>query len=452
MRLSRSRKYQEPVLLALALVSAATLGGLPFQGVIEPTNKVMLYLLAVVVAGVTSGHRAAVLTSLLGVLSFDLFFIPPYYRLDVADAQYLITFAVLTAVGLLISALAAGWRRSAALALERAEFSRMAAEFSEGLHGFQNLEELCQHLESQFSHWLGTPACVERVASLPDGAIALSSHHCLALSKNFWERLDGEKRTFLETLLHQARSHLERVQQLEESRRWQWLAEREKLQSDVLNSVSHELRTPLVSILGALTSLREQHKLLTEENRWELLDSALSESQRLNQTVGKILDMSRIQSGNFQLDIQPCDLEDLVAVALEQTQSHGRVEIAWPADGLPLVELDYVLILQVLTNLIDNGLRYSPTLLLELKILHDQLQISVEDCGPGVPAEHLERMFEKFVRVADGTSPGLGLGLSICKGFVEAHGGTIRAQCVPAGGLRVDFSLPLQRKEPCIAA
>jgi two-component system sensor histidine kinase KdpD len=239
----------------------------------------------------------------------------------------------------------------------------------------------------------------------------------------------------------------------EQARQAEVLQATEKLQTALLNSISHDLRTPLVSILGAFSSLQEDDLALDEATRRSLVENAREEAERLNRFVSNLLDMTRIEAGALKVAHEPCDLQDVIGAALERLSDRLgnrtlRVEV--PPD-LPLVPMDFVLMAQVLVNLLDNALKYSPAsapIEVRVRVEDSQAFIEIADHGIGVPREDLERVFDKFYRVQrPGQVTGTGLGLSICKGIVEAHGGRIWAQNRPGGGTFITVVLPLDTSE-----
>ena len=249
---------------------------------------------------------------------------------------------------------------------------------------------------------------------------------------------------------NQAALAVERAGLAEQAHKADLLQATEKLQTALLNSISHDLRTPLVAITGALSALDEDKGALDELARRALIENARAEADRLNRLVGNLLHMTRIEAGALKLSTQPCDVDDVIHSSLEAVENRlngPRIQVRIEP-GLPLVHLDFVLIVQVLVNLLDNAIKYSPPdQSIEIKAARDaeHLLITVEDRGPGIPLEDQERVFDKFYRVQHpGSITGTGLGLSICRGIVEAHGGRIHAESGPGGGARIVLALPIR--------
>jgi two-component system sensor histidine kinase KdpD len=260
--------------------------------------------------------------------------------------------------------------------------------------------------------------------------------------------LTPEQRQTFDSFAHQAALAVERASLAEQARQTELLQATEKLQTALLNSISHDLRTPLVSITGALSSLREKTLTLDQDDRDSLLETAFEESERLNRLVGNLLNMTRLESNAIHLKQEPCDIQDAIGAALEQLGeriSKRQVKINLPAD-LQLILLDFALFEQALVNILDNAVKYSPPdTLIEINVFQAQHTVNIEICdrGIGIPIEDLERVFDKFYRVQRPESvSGTGLGLAICKGIVEAHSGTVRAENRPGGGTIITITLP----------
>jgi two-component system sensor histidine kinase KdpD len=268
--------------------------------------------------------------------------------------------------------------------------------------------------------------------------------------------LTPDQRELLQAFASQAALAIERVQMAEQAKHAELLKATERLQTTLLNMISHDLRTPLVSITGALSSLQQQEVQFDESTRDSLIDNAREEAERLNRLVGNLLDMTRIEAGGLELKPEPCDVQDVVGSALEQAErilESRPVKVDVPL-GLPLVPMDFVMMVQVLVNLLDNAVKYSPVgspIEVHAGIEDSELQIEVADRGIGIPPADLERVFDKFYRVQrPGSVTGSGLGLSICKGIMEAHGGRIWAEAREAGGTLVTLALPLTLEEKAL--
>ena len=479
---------------AVALVAATTLLSSLVQSFFSPTNIAMFYLLAVVLAAVRLGLQPAVLTAFLGVLAFDFFFVPPVFTLVVADTEYLLTFIVFLTVGLVISSTVARSRERAEALRFREVQTASLYYLSRDLAGAADLvavtgavlRNLRESLKAEIVVFLADGEQLKIISAsekldldLKERAVAdwtfrnhqeagrgtatLGAAALLYLPLKTSANVLGvlgvrmadptdynsqQHRLLLDAFASQTAMALERVRFSQQAEQVQILAARETLERALLNSISHDLRTPLASITGALSSLRDQEGL-DETARTELLATAGEEAARLNRFVGNLLDMTRLEAGAVRLKYTPCAVEELIGCALSVLDPRlGKREIAvnLPPD-LPLVMLDMGCMIQVLVNLLDNSLKYSPqdqALGINARTERAWLVMEIIDHGPGVAEANLERIFDKFYRVpAPEGARGTGLGLSICKGFVEAHGGKIKAALTSGGGLTVTIRLPL---------
>lgn len=226
--------------------------------------------------------------------------------------------------------------------------------------------------------------------------------------------------------------------------------EKEKLQSTLLNSISHDLRTPLVSITGALGSLKEEDSLLSEAARQDMLEAAYEDAERLNRLVGNLLEMSRLQAGSLQLKREYYDVQEIITVArtqLREVLKKREIKVTIEPN-LPLLSVDLVLFAQVFVNLLDNANKYSPTdKPIEIRAYQSKgaVVIEIADRGIGIPEEELRHIFERFYRASSANGrTGSGLGLSICEGIVELHGGQIHAENRKDGGARFLIHVPIE--------
>ncbi|TMB89850.1 MAG: DUF4118 domain-containing protein [Chloroflexi bacterium] len=263
--------------------------------------------------------------------------------------------------------------------------------------------------------------------------------------------------TFFWTFLDQAASVIERARLRRESLQIELLKRTDALRAALLSSVSHDLRTPLSSIKAAASSLLQEDVQWDEEARRSFALAIEHEADRLNRLVGNLLDMSRIEGGALKPEKEWYPVDELIHDVLDHMQpvlQERTVQTHLP-DDLPPVELDYLQMDQVLTNLIENAVRYTPPespIEVSAQIDGEQMVISVADRGPGIPQADKERVFDKFYRVLGtqrnaATIPGSGLGLAVSKGLVEAHGGHIWVEDRPGGGSIFRFTLPVRKAE-----
>jgi len=261
---------------------------------------------------------------------------------------------------------------------------------------------------------------------------------------------------FFWTFLDQATSVIERARLRRESMRIELLQRTDALRAALLSSVSHDLRTPLSSIKAAASSLLQEDVQWSEEERRSFALAIEREADRLNRFVGNLLDMTRIEGGALKPEKEWYPIDELIHDVLGHMQFslQGHEVHTCIPDDLPPVELDYLQMDQVLTNLLENAIRYTPPaspIEVSVQMLADEMNVSIADRGPGIPAADLERVFDKFYRVLGTASKknisGSGLGLAVCRGLVEAHGGRIWAENRPGGGTIFRFTLPVRKVE-----
>jgi two-component system sensor histidine kinase KdpD len=265
--------------------------------------------------------------------------------------------------------------------------------------------------------------------------------------------LDPERTGFLEAFASQIALGIERENLAQEARASLVRVEAERMRNLLLSTVSHDLRIPLTVIAGSASTLAESEKSLTEASRQELVQTILEESRRLDRLVSNLLEMSRLQSGEIKLNKEWLVFEEVVGTSLAQLeiQLRGRpVRVDVPAD-LPLVFMDALLIERVLTNLLENTVKYTPpgtAVEVSARMEGKEVRVEVADRGPGLPRGEEDRVFEKFYQATPGRKRGVGLGLSICRVIVHAHGGNIWARNRPGGGAAFGFDLPMPDEPP----
>jgi two-component system sensor histidine kinase KdpD len=267
--------------------------------------------------------------------------------------------------------------------------------------------------------------------------------------------LDAEQRNRLDSLCTQAAFALERAHLAREAEASALRAKTEEMRSSLLSAVSHDLRTPLAAITGAVSTLRDDSVRVSGAQREELLAAIQEEAERLERLVGNLLDMTRVESGSLRVHREWVPLEELVGTALTRLEAAldtrpVRVSLA---PDLPLLSVDPVLFEQVLVNLLENAAKYTPpgsVIDIEGRAEGGEVVVEVADRGPGIPSADQPRVFEKFYRGPNTVVPGAGLGLAICRGIVEAHGGRIGVESRAGGGATFRVALPITGAAPAV--
>jgi two-component system sensor histidine kinase KdpD len=471
-------------LVAVAACALLTAIALPLEAVLDLPNIVMLFLLAVLGVALRWGRGPAALASLLNVAAFDYFFVPPRLSFGVADVQYVLTFGVMLAVGLIVGQLTAGLRYQARIATHRERRSHSLFEVARDLSSVLATEQVVEAAEEAVAREFRARAHIfvldndDRLrsiassfedAGLDAGTARWAFDHAQAaglgtdtLSGSAWLYLPlkapmrtrgvlalrpeeprlllvPEQRRQLDTFAALTAIALERVHNVEVAQRATVQIESERLRNSLLAALSHDLRTPLAGLVGLAESLRMTKPALSAEQA-EIALALQAEALRMSTQVNNLLDMARIESGEVRLRREWHSIEEIVGSAVRTTSrvlAPRTVSTELPAD-LPLVECDAVLIERVFVNLLENAAKYTPPsahVHISARGEGGSMRITVADDGPGIRAGQEEAIFEKFTRGArESAVSGVGLGLSICKAIVEAHGGTIGAANLADGG------------------
>ena len=468
---------------------AITLLALPLGHVLDLANIVMLFLLATVAVAMRFGRGPAALAAVLNVAAFDFFFVPPRMSFAVSDVQYLVTFGVMLLVGLLTGQLTAGLRFQVRISASRERRARSLFELTRELSGALLAQQVAEIGAAAVRGHFGGEAVVlatdahdelllppqappgfdrsvadwafrnGQPAGLATSTLSAQPWHYLPLHAPMRVRgvlalqpgqprwlVIPEQRRQLETLARQIAIALERVHYVEIAQQALVEMESERLRNALLAAISHDVRTPLTALIGLAESLR-QAQLAPREA--QTADHIAEQARSLAHLVNNLLDMARLQSGSVNLRLEWQSLEEVIGSALRSaaTQLAGQaVQVRLPPD-LPLVEFDAVLIERVLVNLLENAAKYgAPPIEISARAEERELVVVVRDHGPGLPVAMQGRedlLFEKFTRgQAESATPGVGLGLAICKAVIDAHRGSIRADNAPGGGAEFTFRLP----------
>jgi len=483
---------------AMAVVALATGAAWLTLPYFELANLVMVYLLGIVVVATRYGQGPSLVASILSVAALDFFFVPPVFTFAVSDVKYLFTFVVMLVVGLVTSGLAARIRTQAEAARLREQRTAALYAMSRELASTRGVDMLLtiamRHISEVFRSQVVVllPGAGGALVCADGGQFALDSnelgvgkwvheHHqpaglgtstlpgaaalylplqaprgpvgVLGIRPADPHSLDAPDQLHqLETFANQTALAIERAQLADEAQQAQVRMETERLRNSLLSSVSHDLRTPLATITGAATTMLENGGKLNDRTRQGLLESVRDEADRLNRLVQNLLEMTRLESGALQLRKEWHPLEEVIGAALGRLGKEladRRVDTRVPPD-LPLVPIDDVLIEQVLVNLLDNAVKYTPggsPIRIIATSTGEAITVEVADHGPGLPRGEEDKVFEKFYRGMPG-GRGAGLGLAICQGIIKAHGGNIWAQNLPEGGVAFLFTLPLAGKPP----
>ena len=480
-------------MVATVACAAVALLATPLRSVLELTNIVMLFLLVVVGVALRYGRMPAILAAFLGVALFDFFFVPPLLSLSVSDAQYLITFAVMLLVALVIGQLTASLRAQAHAATERERRVRglyqMSRELSAVLQVEQVAEVAARFLRAEFSAQSALLAadddnrlvlqpgataqvdhavaqwCFDRGEAAGRGTNTLPASASLMLPLKGPMRLRGvlvlqpaqastltpEQRQLLDTCASLLAISIERIHYIQVAQSTTVQVESERLRNSLLSAISHDLRTPLAALVGLADTLQLAQPPLPPAQA-EVATAMHESAQRMSALVANLLDMARLESGGVPLRREWQPLEEVLGSALAACQpvlARHPVELQLP-DDLPLLHLDGTLIERVLANLLENAAKYTPPatpIRIAATSLAQELRITVDDDGPGLPPGREEAVFEKFERGSkEQAAPGVGLGLAICRAIVQAHGGRIwgenRLQEGRVAGARFVIVLP----------
>ena len=489
--------------LLMALASAVAL---VLHRVLDNDNLVLIYVLAVVACGLKYGARPAIFTAILSFFSFNFFLTEPYFSFNVNKNDDLATLIFLLVIGMVCGPAASKIRQQLMLLKAANRFSEFQRDFAARLTVVHQTEELAQVLAVQLSsalqapvhlavkaenQWQLLPAATEPLLPI-DGAVldwcrqhqAMAGRFSDTLNASVWTaqplvvqqqaeavlmvrfptqqavlRPDDER--LITSLLQQAGSVWQRISLSSELESSRVKAEMEQLRSALLSSVSHDLRSPLSAMMGSAESLLVLEQQISAADRHELLQTILSESQRLDRYIQNLLDMTRLGHGQLKLERDWVSVNDILASARQRLKRFFPQQelLCQVSAELPPLFVHAALLEQALFNILENAARYSPpdapivvTAELRTDTGHRCCHIEIEDQGPGIATDLREKVFDMFYVVADGDSKrhNTGMGLAICRGMIGAHGGTVEARAAKSGQgscFVVELPLPAQSRE-----
>src|SRR5512138_2859909 len=460
-----SRLWQ--YLLAFLLIAIITAILFVLRDALETTLVALLYLIPLGIITALWGLEPGITSAVITFFTFNYFFIKPYYTFTVHRPTDVVILVIFLIVAIVISQLVGRAQEGLAAATAREREATQLYELSTALAGLPDDRAIVQILAKQVHvvaqgeyvelDVTGTQPLNYRIpesdppSRQPELIVPIEATRGTLGEIRLWRitpAISPNEKRLYQTFASQGALALERAWLVQAESRAHVLEESDRLKSAILSSVSHELRTPLSTIKAAASSLRGRQVSWDSPARPELIAAIDDEADHLNVLVGNLLDMSRLESGALKPNRDWNILAEIVGSVLARMKylaENHQIQVDMP-DNLPLIPVDYVQMEQVFTNLISNSLKYAPAktmVRIRVQVEDESMHVQVSNQGPQVPPKDLERIFDKFYRItAADRVTGIGLGLSICKGIIEAHGGRIWAENMP-DGLAFNFIVPI---------
>ena len=488
---SRQSSLFPQYLKALGVVGAVTLAAFAFTPLIGgPHSTALVFLLTIVVLALFVERGPTLFAAALSAVLWDYFFLAPVNTLRITHFEDVMLFTMYFVVALVLGHLTTRIRAQQEADRRREELATalylLTRDLNEPLNLAQMVERAVRHMEAAFKarvaillpgvgntltahgagsflvsqqdeavpRWVlehrepagkftGNSPAAEAIyiplisGAAPVGVLGLKLAQTLPLTVH--------QQNLLDAMSQQIALALEKLRLSELAEHARLLAESERLSKTLLDSMSHEIRTPIAAIQGAMGNLKDEN--LSGFQR-TMLDEIQEATERLNRLVGNVLEASRLESGAVKPRWNECDVADLINVAVSETAkqlNRHTVTIELPPK-LPVIRMDFVLMEQVLVNLLSNAAAYTPpgtTVTVGARLDAGMLLLTVADRGPGIPVESRTRIFDKFYRAPNAPTGGTGLGLSLVRGFVEAQGGRVQADNRPGGGAIFTISFPV---------
>lgn len=446
-------------LIAIGLVILVTIPLWRIRDLLTLANFSLIYLLLTFIIAVWLGTVPSLIAAFLSFFCFNFFLIKPYYTLAVQDPRELLDLFIFLAVAIITGQLTAYARQQAEVARHRAEEQNILYSLSSAFNRLNDREAIFHTLRRTVQDNL--PVTEYAVLSAQETAVPDANQTTMYLLISMNEQVYGILRVaflappsesqhrFLMACVVQAALALQRIELAESVQRSRAIEEADKLKTTLLHAVSHDLRTPITIIKTAASNLHSLRSQLSLAEKQEMTQVIEQEADNLDRLVGNLLDMSRLQAGALVLHEDWMAVSEIAGdVAAQAWQRHhvARIHLDFP-DDLPLVRCDHGLMLQALSNITDNVLRYEPAhSQVEIRGSFDEQEVwlTVINHGPTIPAEEKARIMEPFYHGRDGH---VGLGLAISKGIVEAHHGRIWVEDTPGGGATFVIALPRSAME-----
>lgn len=491
---------QRSYLQATCVAGICTLVNALLFRYVVPANLILVYLCGIVLSA-RLGRGPSILAAILSMIAFGLFFASPSFTLTTNDLQYLLTFALILTVVLMVSSLTRTIKEQAQGALQPERITATLFDLSDAFATTAGTKAVID-TASQFlydvlkvkalvflpgknkrlivqptgdsgppltSHEIGIAQWVYEYRhqaglgtdTLPGAAglylLLATPHSAIGVLGIYPIRPDvfllSEQKQILSVLSRQIALAIERSYVAQETEQIKLDAELDRLRNALLRSIAHDLRTPLTSVTGSVSTLLDHEAILSDGDKRELAQIAYEEANRLNRLIGNLLDMTRIETGAIHLRKEWLTLEEVISATLARFEPKAT---AHPislklASDLPFIRFDEVLIAQVFINLVQNAIQYTPPatrLYISAFLNNSKVTVEVADDGPGLMPGDETHVFDKFYRAHPETGDGIGLGLTICRAIIEAHGGRMWAENRPKKGAAFYFTLPLDSQLP----
>lgn len=477
--------------IATGAIVLGTLLAIPMQGAFDLSNIALLYVLAVVAAGVRYGRSVAIFAALFGSLSFAYVFVPPHFSLAITDPHYFVSALIMLGVAVLVGHLTSDLRQRTEALENQSAHTKALYEFARQLTATQSSAAVLEHGQTFLARLVGAEDVhfvapeAFGAANFPVGSsliqasiryrkllqldptrfpestfivlplLTASSQYGVIYCKVGRGYLETQaQRDFLETVGSLIAVALERTHYAEVAQQIEVQHAAEQLRSTILSSLSHDIRTPLTALVGTADTLLLAQGLAPERQR-TLLSSVREQAHGIHLLVNNLLEMARLQSGNIELNLAWQPVEEVIGATLQQlSYFKPRAVSVQIAPGLPPVRIDAVLMERALWNLLENAIKYSlPESPIELSASQqgETLDLCVADRGKGLSGQDIEGLFGLFQRgQSESSIPGAGIGLAIARTVAEVHQGRLWAEAREGGGSCFHLSLPLGTP-PCLA-